>query len=185
MSEGFQGRDLTVGEAARVGGAATDEGLVPPVIPDLLSKAGADRPVGPTFVVVTFVLLGFRLVGVEERLGTGFGCEAGTLEARDGVDDLVGTVDREGVVEREAGLDDAGTGLAGTVLDGRMGREVGVEGREGRVECVERVVRPVGVAGLEDGGPPDEDGLRVVVRLCDEVVRDGGLLPVLPLKGGS
>lgn len=182
MSEGFHGRDLTVGEAARVAGAATDEGLVPPVIPDLLSKAGADRP---TFVVVTFALLGFRLVGVEERLGTGFGCEAGTLEARDGVDDLVGTVDREGVVEREAGLDAAGTGLVGTVLDGRMGREVGVEGREGRVECVERVVRLVGVAGLEDGGPPDEDGLRVVVRLCDEVVRDGGLLPVLPLKGGS
>jgi hypothetical protein len=38
------------------------------------------------------------------------------------------------------------------------------------VECVERVVRPVGVTGLEEVGPPDEDGLRVVVRLWDDVV---------------
>lgn len=67
-----------------------------------------------------------------------------------------------GVEERAVdlvGVEDLNTGAVGLVLEGKLDREVGVEGLEDLVDAV-KVGRPVGVAGLQlvDVGPLVVDG---------------------------
>lgn len=146
-------------------------------VDDLL--AGADALPAGTDVLVALAETDV-LDGVVDLAEGCVDLARGCVDLAGGCVDLAGgCVDlAEGSVDLEVGVDDLGA--VGTVLAGRVARELGVEGLE-PLDPVVDAARPVGVEGLEEleVSPPDDDGRRVVTaefKLFDDAVLNGSVV---------